>query len=87
MPGMRLSEPRVGTDLYEPKRSPGRMHYDVWFLVGAVPADDLTLDIPPWYAELAWHDPRALSAAEWARGHEDVAARWLQTRDQRVHGT
>src|SRR3990172_7061017 len=37
MPGMRFSEPRVETDLYEPKRFPGRMHYDVWFLVDANP--------------------------------------------------
>ncbi len=78
IPTMRFSEPRVETDLYEPKRFPGRMHYDVWFFVDAVPADDLALEVPPWYAELAWHDPRGLPSSEYARGHEDVVARWME---------
>ena len=76
--GMAYSEPRVEVDLYEPKRFPGALHYDVWFLVDAVPADDSTLGIPPWYAELAWHDPRALPSSGYARGHEDVVARWVK---------
>lgn len=79
IPTMRFSEPRVETDFYEPKRFPGRMHYDVWFLVDAIPHDGVKLEIPPWYAELEWHDPRAVPASEYARGHEDVVARWLRS--------
>ncbi len=78
MRGLRFSEPRVETDVYEPKRFPGRMHYDVWFLMDARVPARREIAVPPWYAELAWHDPRALPAVEWARGHEDVTARWAQ---------
>ena len=84
MPGMRFSEPRVETDLYEPKRFPGRMHYDVWFLVDANPPHGTEPAVPPWYSELAWRDPRAVPASEFARGHEDVVARWPNPRSAPV---
>ncbi len=78
--GIAYSEPRAEVDLYEPKRFPGRLHYDVWFLVdGALPRE-ARIERPSWYAALEWHDPRTLPAAEYARGHEDVVARWLLRR-------
>lgn len=78
--GMRYSEPRVETDLYEPRRFPGQLHYDVWFLVDAVPPRGARPEVPPWYRELDWKDPRSLAAADYARSHEDVVARWLGRR-------
>lgn len=81
--GMRYVEPRVETDYYEPTRSPGRLHFDVWFLVDAVPPREAELPSPPWYAELAWTDPRSMPPSEYARGHEDVVARWMQRRAAR----
>ena len=80
IPGMAYGEPRVETDLYEPKRFPGALHYDVWFLVDATPPKGHTLEVPPWYAELAWHDPRAVPPEAFGRSHEDVVARWLGRR-------
>ena len=77
---MAYSEPRVEVDLYEPKRFPGQLHYDVWFLVDAAPPKSETLAAPPWYAELDWRDPRQTPASAYARGHEDVVARWLEPR-------
>ena len=81
MSGMSYSEPRAEVDLYEAKRSPGRMHYDVWFLVDARPRE-AGLPSPPWYAELAWFDPATVRAESYARGHQDVVARW---RHPRIH--
>ena len=78
--GMTYSEPRVEVDLYEPKRFPGILHYDVWFLVDATSPRDWELRVPPWYAELAWHDPRTLPAPDYARSHEDVVGRWLEAK-------
>ncbi len=80
LPKVRYSEPRVEVDLYEPKRFPGRLHFDVWFLVDAHPPKDAEVEVPRWYAELEWHDPRSLPASAYARGHEDVVGRWLQAR-------
>ena len=79
IPSMAYGEPRVETDLYEPKRFPSALHYDVWFLVDATPPEDHALAVPPWYAELAWHDSQSLAPNAYARAHEDVIARW-QTR-------
>ena len=78
--GVKLSEPRAEVDLYEPKRFPGRFHYDVWFLVDGTPPKGWALKAPPWYAELAWKDPATTAPSEYARGHEDVVARWLLPR-------
>ncbi|OGS51183.1 MAG: hypothetical protein A3K65_05655 [Euryarchaeota archaeon RBG_16_68_12] len=78
--GMAFSEPRVEVDVYEPRRSPGKLHYDVWFLVDGHAPKGWKPVVPPWYAELAWRDPRATPASEYARGHEDVVARWLEKR-------
>src|SRR2546428_194237 len=33
--------------------------------------------LPPWYTELSWQDPRSVPTTAYARGHEDVVARWL----------
>jgi len=82
IPGLRRSEPRVEVDLYEPTRFPGELHYDVWFLVDAIPTTRAKAEAPPWYTELAWHDPRTLPASAYARGHEDVVARWLTHRSR-----
>lgn len=76
--GMTFSEPRVEVDLYEPKRFPGKLHYDVWFLVDGVPPGSWALKAPSWYTELAWRNPRTVPPSEYARGHEDIVARWLQ---------
>jgi len=78
MPGLGYSEPRTEVDLYEPNRFPGRLHYDVWFLVDATLPQGVRIATPPWYADLDWQDPRTLPAAAYARGHEDVVSRWLQ---------
>jgi hypothetical protein len=80
IPGMAYSEPRVEVDRYEPRRFPGRDHYDIWFLIDAEPPADSPVLTPPWFTELAWKDPRTLPAAEYARSHEDVVARWLLPR-------
>ncbi len=82
-PGMAYAEPRVEVDLYEPRRFPGQLHYDVWFLVDAQPTRGQEIQRPPWYAELAWKEPAELQPAEYSRGHEDVVARWLQARPGR----
>jgi len=76
--GLAYSEPRVEVDLYEPKRFPGRLHYDVWFLVDATLPPRARISVPPWYAHLEWQDPRTLPAPAYARSHEDVVSRWLQ---------
>ena len=80
MPGMRYSEPRVEIDAYASKDFPGNEHADLWFLVEAAPPTAGDPPVPPWYAELAWHDPRRTPARAYARGHEDVVARWLSRR-------
>jgi len=74
------SEPRVEVDRYEPRRFPGRDHYDIWFLVDAFVKRGSDLGTPPWYAALEWKDPRTLPAAEYARSHEDVVAQWRENR-------
>lgn len=78
--GMTFSEPRSEVDLYEPKRFPGGLHYDIWFLVDGRPPKGWSLKAPPWYAELAWRNPETTVASEYARSHEDVVARWLEPR-------
>jgi len=78
--GMTFSEPLSEVDLYEPKRFPGQLHYDIWFLVDGTPPKGWTMTPPPWYADLAWRDPKTTPASEYARGHEDVVARWLEPR-------
>jgi len=80
MRGMKFTEPRAEVDLYEPTRFPGKLHYDIWFLVDGTPPASGTLKTPPWYAELGWNDPRTLQASEYARSHEDVVSRWLESR-------
>lgn len=80
LPGARYSEPRVEVDFYASEAVPGEMHYDIWFFVDAVPPDRREVSVPPWYAALEWHNPRSLPATEYARGHEDVVARWLASK-------
>lgn len=80
VPGMAYSEPRPEVDLYESRRSPGQQHYDVWFLFDAAMPKGIEAARPPWYADLAWKDPTTLVPAEYARGHEDVVARWRAKR-------
>ncbi len=78
--GLTYSEPRAESDLYEPKFAPGTLHYDLWFLVDATPPKDWEVHVPPWYADLAWHEPRSTPASAYARSHEDVVARWVAQR-------
>ena len=79
--GLELSEPRVESDHYVPARFPELgMHYDLWLLFGAKLPSGARVAKPDWYRELAFHDPRSLVASEYARGHEDVVARWLARR-------
>lgn len=74
-----LREPLVGSDHYVPARFPELgMHYDLWFLFRAHVPPHVEVARPPWYAELEWLDPRSLPASAWARGHEDVVARWAE---------
>ena len=75
--GMRYSEPRSEVDFYPSKMVPGEMHYDIWFFVDGATPKEFELRVPPWYTELSWQDPRAVPASAYARGHEDVVARWL----------
>lgn len=78
---VRLGEPRVESDHYVPARFPELgMHYDLWLLFTAELPAGARVEKPGWYRELAFHDPRALPASEYGRGHEDVVARWLQPR-------
>ncbi|MBI4416356.1 MAG: NUDIX hydrolase [Euryarchaeota archaeon] len=78
LPGLTYGEPRVEVDLYDPARAPGQPHFDLWFLVDAIPPRDFFLEGPPWYADLGWFDPKTTPPTFYARGHEDVVARWLQ---------
>jgi len=78
--GLRYSEPRVEVDLYEPKWLPGQQHYDVWFFVDAIAPKEWALRAPPWYAKLDWQDPARLRDEDYARGHQDVLARWGSVR-------
>lgn len=80
IPGLTYSEPRVESDTYPAAFAGGKMHYDLWFFFGAQPPASWQLRAPPWYADLAWQDPKTLPASAYARSHEDVVARWLQTR-------
>jgi ADP-ribose pyrophosphatase YjhB (NUDIX family) len=75
-----VREPRVEVDLYESQRAPGHDHYDIWFLFETPLAAGSRVETPPWYAALEWHDPRTLPASAYARGHQDVVARWLEPR-------
>jgi len=79
--GATFSEPRSEVDLYESHRFPGHLHYDMWFLMEATRPRDAPISKPAWYAELGWKDPRTLPASEYARGHQDVVARWLERRN------
>jgi hypothetical protein len=74
LPGLALGEPRVASETALAKRFPEvGPHMDVWFLFDAHLDRDVAC--PPWYAALAWKEPRGLA---WARSHEDVWARWSQ---------
>ena len=79
--GLRLGEPRVETEVGVPVRFPGLgLHHDLWFFVEATLEEGRSVERPPWYADLAFHDPRALQAADYGRSHEDVVARWRAVR-------
>jgi ADP-ribose pyrophosphatase YjhB (NUDIX family) len=82
--GLRYSEPRVATELYEPSWLPGKSHYDVSFFVDATAPKGYRPSPPPWYNELAWHDPRTLKASAYARSHGDVIAMWRRLRTVRT---
>jgi NUDIX domain len=82
IPGLRYSEPRSEVDFYPSKVVSGEMHYDIWFFVDGTPPKGYELRVPPWYTELAWQDPRALPATAYARGHEDVVARWMASKSK-----
>lgn len=81
-----FEEPTVETDVGEPARFPGIHHYDVWFFVDATLTRDVDPAAPPWYAELAWVDPRATPASAFARSHEEIVARWQDPASRPVPG-
>ena len=85
MQGARYSEPRTEVDAYPSQLTPGETHYDIWFFVDANPPNTYEPQPPPWYTELRWQDPRTTPAGEYARGHEDVVARWLTMRSEPTH--
>ena len=80
IPGMAYTEPRVETDFYEAKFAAGEMHYDIWFFVDAMPPASWEIKPLPWFADLAWQDPRSLPPSAYARSHQDVVASWLSPR-------
>ncbi len=88
LPGLTYSEPRVEVDFYPHPSYPGTPHYDIWFLVNAQVSPNYKVKSPAWYADLAWHDPLTLPPSAYARGHEDVVARWLKVRgpSRTTHG-
>ncbi len=77
-PNLRYGEPRVESDTYPASFAGGKTHYDLWLFVDAKPPAGWSAKAPPWFTELAWHDPKSLPASAYARAHEDVVARWLQ---------
>lgn len=79
---VRPHEAGVESDQYTPKRFPHLgEHYDLWlFYEVELPAGALVAK-PEWYADLAFHDPKGLRAEVYARGHEDVVARWQARKD------
>lgn len=80
VPGLTYGEPRAESELYEPPFAKGQLHYDLWYFVDAWAPAGWEPQVPPWYADLAWQDPKALPASAYARGHGDVVERWLQPR-------
>lgn len=79
--GVALSEPRIESDQYVPARFPELgMHYDLWLFFTAQLPGDAKVARLPWFAELELHDVDALRPEDYARGHEDVVARWLAAR-------
>lgn len=80
---LAYGEPRVESDVYPAAFANGKIHYDLWFFFDATAPARWQVGTPPWYAELAWQDPKALPAAAYARSHEDVVARWLTPRPTR----
>lgn len=79
--GVALSEPRIESDHYVPRRFPELgMHYDLWLLFHAEVPASTRIGRPAWYRELAFVDPGTLADAEYARGHEDIVARWRAPR-------
>lgn len=79
--GLTFSEPRVESDQYVPARFPELgMHYDLWLFFTAQLPSDAKVEPPSWYRELAFHDVETLRPEDYARGHEDVVARWVVPR-------
>jgi ADP-ribose pyrophosphatase YjhB (NUDIX family) len=72
----------VEVEAYELDRLPGERHVDYIALADARHDGDVAR--PPWYVELAWHDLRALPASAYARGHEDVVARFVSSKTGRA---
>ncbi len=78
--GLHYSEPRVESDFYPAAFAGGNLHYDLWLFYDAEAPTGWEAKAPPWYAELAWQNPRTLPASAFARSHEDVVTRWLEPR-------
>jgi ADP-ribose pyrophosphatase YjhB (NUDIX family) len=72
LPDLPLSEPRVVSEAYTPKRFPDTpTHWDIEFLFrGELPAADVPH--PRAWAELSFVDVRRTAKSEIARSHEDV---------------
>lgn len=79
--GLVLGEPRVEVEVGVPARFPEMgPHEDMWFFLEARVPEGFQVERPRWFADLAFHDPRRLTAADYGRSHEDVLARWMAVR-------
>ncbi|HUR69770.1 MAG TPA: hypothetical protein VM370_11050 [Candidatus Thermoplasmatota archaeon] len=81
IPHAAVVEAGMESDQYTPKRFPHLgEHYDLWLFYEARLPSDTLVERPAWYRELAFHDPVTLRDEDYARGHEDVVARWISRR-------
>lgn len=71
-PNLRITGPRVVSEVYTPKRSPETVHHwDIEFIFrGEIAAADVPRASP--WKDLAFVDLRRASKAEIARSHEDI---------------
>lgn len=85
--GLKYSEPRVEVEFWKlgaqasgPKARRKLSHFDVWFFVDARLPAGREVEAPAWFSQVAWKDTARVKKREWARLHQDVAARWRQPR-------
>ena len=54
------------------------LHYDLWYFYEVQLPEGARVERPAWYAALELRDARGMAASEYARGHEDVVARYFR---------